>query len=123
ELVAGMSRPHTVRASGDVLALRLDRSIFQELIAANPDIRTYLELQSKHRTLQGYFRAFPAFARLPAEAVVGVVLADLEPTVVEAGTVVFREGDPSGPLYLIEEGRARIFTTVEGKRTYVANVG
>jgi ATP-binding cassette subfamily B protein len=123
ELVAGVSRPHTVRASGDVLALRLDRSIFEELITANPDIRTYLELQLKHRTLQGYFRAFPAFARLPPEAVMGVVLADLEPTIVEAGTTIFREGDPPGPLYLIEEGRARVFTTVEGKRTYVANVG
>jgi HlyB family type I secretion system ABC transporter len=123
ELVDGTPRPHTVRASGDVLALRLDRVIFQDLIAANPDIRTYLELQLKHRTLQGYFRSFPAFARLPPEAVMGVVLADLEPQVVEAGTVIYREGDSAGPLHLIEEGRVRVFTTVNGKRTYVANFG
>jgi ATP-binding cassette subfamily B protein len=123
ELLDGTPRPHTVRASSDVLALRLERSTFMHLVAANPDIRTYLELQLKHRKLQGYFRAFPAFARLPPEAVMGVVLAELEPCVVEAGATVFSQGDAPGPLYLIEEGRVRVFTNVNGKRTYVANFG
>ena len=53
----------------------------------------------------------------------GVVLADLAPRVVEAGDVIYREGDPAGPLHLIEEGRVRVFSTVNGKRTYVANFG
>jgi ATP-binding cassette subfamily B protein len=123
ELLDGAARPHTIRASSDVLALRLERGTFMQLVAANPDIRTYLELQLKHRVLQGYFRAFPAFARLPPEAVMGVVLAELEPQTVEAGTTVFREGDPPGPLYLIEEGRVRVFSTIGGRRTYLANFG
>ena len=79
ELLDGARRPATVRASSDVLALRLDRSAFDGLLERTPDIRTYLELQTKHRQLQGFFRGFPAFARLPAEAVVGIVLAELEP--------------------------------------------
>ena len=123
ELLDGVARPHTVRASSDVLALRLERAAFMRLIETNPDIRTYLELQLKHRVLQGYFRAFPAFSRLPPQAVMGVVLAELEPNVVDAGGTVFRQGDPAGPLYLIEEGRVRVFSNVDGRRTYVANFG
>ncbi len=123
ELLDGSPRPHTVRASGDVVALRLERAIFQKLVNANPDIRTYLELQLKYRTLQTYFRSFPAFTQLPPDAVVGVVLADLQPHVVEAGTIIVAQGDAAGPLYLIEEGRVRVFADVNGKRVYLANFG
>jgi ATP-binding cassette subfamily B protein len=123
ELLDGIPRPHTVRASGDVLALRLERATFMQLVEANPDIRTYLELQLRHRVLQGYFRAFPAFTRLPPEAVMGVVLAELEPRVAAAGTTLFQQGDPAGPLYLIESGQVRMFTNVNGRRTYLGNFG
>lgn len=123
ELLDGRPRPTTVRASSDVLALKLDRGAFNELLAADPNIRTYLELQLKHATLQGFFRGFPAFARLPAEAVVGVVLAELEPRQVEAGAVIFVEGDPAGPMYLIEEGRVRLMRQVDGAQKYVTSLG
>jgi HlyB family type I secretion system ABC transporter len=123
DLLQKLPSPTTVRASGDVLALRLDRGVFEALLEVHPDIRTYLELQIKHRTLQGFFRDFPAFARLPADAVLGIVLADLEPLIVEAGNAVFRQGDASGPLYLIEEGRVRIFRIEAGRREHVAHLG
>lgn len=123
ELLDARPRPTTVRASSDVLALRLERSVFQELVDADPNIRTYLELQLKHNTLQGFFRGFPAFARLPAEAVLGVVLAELEPRVVKAGAVIFAEGDPSGPLFLIEEGRVRLMRQANGAPAYVGSLG
>ena len=123
ELIAGARRPATVRASSDVLALRLDRSAFAGLLERTPDIRTYLELQTKHRQLQGFFRGFPAFARLPAEAVVGIVLAELEPVDVPAGAVIVRPGDPAGPMYLIERGNVRVFREDHGKRVYVASLG
>ena len=123
ELLDGARRPATVRASSDVLALRLDRSAFDGLLERTPDIRTYLELQTKHRQLQGFFRGFPAFARLPAEAVVGIVLAELEPVDVRAGAVIVRPGDPPGPMYLIERGNVRVFRNDGGKRVYVASLG
>src|SRR5688572_26266764 len=52
DLLARAPSPTTVRASGDVLALRLDRAVFEALLDVHPDIRTYLEPQIKHRTLQ-----------------------------------------------------------------------
>jgi HlyB family type I secretion system ABC transporter len=123
ELLDGARRPATVRASSDVIALRLERSAFQHLVDRAPDIRTYLELQTKHRQLQAFFRGFPAFARLPAEAVVGIILAELEPCEAEAGAVIVRPGDPPGPMYLIESGSVRIFREDDGKRVYVASLG
>jgi ATP-binding cassette subfamily B protein len=122
ELLDGRPRPTTVRASSDVLALRLDRTSFQELLDADPNVRTYLELQLKHRTLQGFFRDFPAFARLPTEAVVGVVLAELTPRVAAAGETIITEGDPAGPLFLIEEGRVRMMRQANGALEYLGSL-
>lgn len=122
ELLNGAPRPTTVRASTDVLALRLDAEEFRTLVDAHPDIRTYLELQLKHSTLQRFFRNVPAFTRLPAQAVAGVVLAELEPVVFDAGETVYREGDPHGPLYLIEEGRLRVMRNDNGRAVHLTNL-
>jgi HlyB family type I secretion system ABC transporter len=123
ELFQGRPRPTTVRAASDVLALRLDRAAFQDLVGADRYVQTYLELQLKHDTLRGFFRDFPAFARLPTEAMVGVVLAELEPHVVAAGARVFAAGDEAGPLYLIEEGQVRVMQQVDGAPQYLGSLG
>ena len=122
ELLDGRPRLTTVRASSDVLALRLDRDAFTELIESDANIRTYLELQLRHHTLQSFFRAFPAFAKLPPEAMVGIVLAELEPRVCAAGEVIISEGDPAGPLYLIEQGRVRVMRRVDGVPEYLGEL-
>jgi HlyB family type I secretion system ABC transporter len=122
-LLDGAPRSATVRASSDVVALRLDRSIFEALLRVHPEIRVYFELQSKCRKLQGFFRHFPAFARLPPEAVVGIVLAELKPFPVESGQLVVRQGDPPGPLYLVEEGHLRVLRQNGGGRRFLRRLG
>ncbi|HEY6506451.1 MAG TPA: cyclic nucleotide-binding domain-containing protein, partial [Vicinamibacterales bacterium] len=123
ELLQGRPYPTTLRASSDVLALRLDRAAFDALVEAEPYVRTYLELQLKHGTIQRFFRDFPAFTRLSSEAMVGVVLAELEPRAAAAGDVIFAEGDPPGPLYLIEEGRVRAMRRTDGAAAYLGSFG
>jgi ATP-binding cassette subfamily B protein len=123
ELLDGRPRLTTVRASSDVIALRLDRAAFTELIESEPNIRTYLELQLKHHTLQRFFRDFPAFAKLPPEAVVGIVLAEIQPRICAPGEAIVSEGDPAGPLYLIEKGRVRIMRHVNGVPEYLGDRG
>src|SRR5262245_16769815 len=122
ELLDGRPRLTTVRASSDVLALRLDREAFTELIDSDPNIRTYLELQLRHHTLQSFFRDFPAFAKLPPEAMVGIVLAELEPRVYAPGEVIISEGESAGPMYLIEEGRVRVMRHDEGVPEYLGDL-
>lgn len=123
EILQRAPAPATVRATSDVLALRLDGKTFESILETHPDIRTYLELQLKHRRLQTFFQDFPAFARLPPQAVVSVILAELEPVLLEAGQVLFRQGDPPGALYLLDEGRIRVRTAVPEEAETVANLG
>jgi HlyB family type I secretion system ABC transporter len=111
--------PATVRASGDVEVVRLDRSVFEALLRRRPEVRKFFELQSRHRNLQFFFRQFTVFAKLPPE-VLNDLLANLEPIEFRQGDVVIREGEPPGPMYIIEEGRCRIHIGVDGRRRNVA---
>ena len=118
-LLEQTTRTLTVRASGDVEALRLDREVFEVLLQERPELRQYFELQVSHRRLSNFFKEFTAFARLPAPAL-GALLAELDRKVVQAGALVIREGDPAGPMYIVEEGRLRVFVEDDGRRNYIA---
>jgi len=113
------TRKATVRASSDVELLRFDRVGFEEVLAAYPDLRTYLQLQATHRHLHNFFRHYTPFAKLPAKAL-EILLSELETVRVGQGELVIRMGDPSGPMYLVEEGHLRVFTEEDGTRRYLA---
>ncbi|HWA15119.1 MAG TPA: peptidase domain-containing ABC transporter [Gemmatimonadales bacterium] len=112
-------RPATVRASSAVEALRLDQSVVAALLQQRPELRQYLELQQRHRHLQGFFHQFNVFGNLPPEAQAELLTA-LEPVDVPANHVVIREGDPPGPMYIVEEGRCRVHVGVDNRRRNVA---
>jgi ABC-type bacteriocin/lantibiotic exporter with double-glycine peptidase domain/CRP-like cAMP-binding protein len=111
-------RNATVRASSDVEVLRLDREAFDELLAQFPDLKKYFELQATQRRVANFLRCYTAFTRLPIEAL-AMMLGDLETVAVEAGAMVVREGDAPGPMYIIEEGRLRVFSEADGTRRYL----
>jgi HlyB family type I secretion system ABC transporter len=113
------TRMATVRASSDVEALRLDRAEFERLLATTPELKTYFELQATHRRVHNFFRSHTAFASLPLEALAALLDA-LEPVSVERGELVIREGDPPGPMYVVEDGRLRVFTGSDGTRRYLS---
>ncbi|HEX9818687.1 MAG TPA: peptidase domain-containing ABC transporter [Methylomirabilota bacterium] len=117
-LLERTTRTATVRASSDVEALKLDRAAFEELVTAAPDLKKYLELQASHRRLHNFFRSYTAFARLPVDAL-ATLLAELEVQLVEPGERVIRQGDRPGPMYVIEEGRLRVFVEEDGERHYI----
>jgi HlyB family type I secretion system ABC transporter len=123
EMLNGTPNPATIRASAEVLALRLDRPVFEALLDVNPEIRTYLELQVKHRKLQVFFKNFPAFSKVPAEAIVGIILAELDLVAFDVGQTIFKQGDPPGPLYLIESGRVRLWAADGPRRKHVTQLG
>jgi ATP-binding cassette subfamily B protein len=117
-LLEDTTRTATVRASGDVEVFRLDRSIFQGLVRTAPDLRHQLELQVKHRHLHNFFRLYSAFAKLPTPAL-KLLLDELKPVMVAPGTLVIQEGDEPGPMYIVEEGRLRVFVDDGGRRRYL----
>ncbi|MGH9885461.1 MAG: cyclic nucleotide-binding domain-containing protein, partial [bacterium] len=118
-LLEQTTRSVTVRASSDLEALRLDRDVFDSLVATNPDVRRYLELQALHRRLNNFFKEYTAFAKLPAAAMQDL-LSQIQRITIKPGEVLIRQGDPPGPMFVVESGRLRAFREVDGKRSYLA---
>lgn len=116
-LIQSGRRSATVRAVGDLEVFRLDRQVFQALIASHPEIKAHFDLQIKHRSLNDFFRLYTPFANLPVEALT-LFLQELEPLRAANGEPVIRQGDSAGPMYVIEEGRLRVFTEEDGQRQY-----
>src|SRR5579859_2014165 len=114
-LLTDSTRTATVRASGRVLALRLDRDTFTEMTRWHPAVRAQFERLADYRTIQDFLRLHSAFASLPVDGL-AMIAASLEPVEVEAGEIVVREGDPPGPMYVIEDGRLRAFLERDGHR-------
>jgi ABC-type bacteriocin/lantibiotic exporter with double-glycine peptidase domain/CRP-like cAMP-binding protein len=118
-LLEDSGRVATVRASSDVEALRLDRSIFRALLRSHAGIRQFFELHVRRRKLENFFHLYSAFAGLPREAL-ALLLRELRAVLVERGGVVVQEGDPPGPMFVVEEGRLRAFRRLDGASRDVA---
>jgi len=107
-------RPTTVRASSDVAAYKLDKTLFQALLQNHPEIKTYFALQEKHRHLTSFIRLFTVFSKLPAPAL-ELMLTELEIVNVRVGELVVKQGAPSGPMFIVEDGRLRVFSDQTGR--------
>jgi ATP-binding cassette subfamily B protein len=114
-LLTDSTRTATVRASGRVEALRLDRDTFAEMTRWHPAVRAQFQRIADYRTIQNFLRLHSAFAMLPVDGL-SLIAASLEPVDVPAGEIVVREGDPAGPMYVIEDGRLRAFLERDGHR-------
>jgi HlyB family type I secretion system ABC transporter len=101
-------RSTTVRASTDVRAYKLDPALFQSLLANHPEIKQYIQLEQRHRHLSNFIKLYTVFAKLPPEAMELLALESRSITV-NAGDSVITEGDASGSMFIVEEGRLRVW--------------
>lgn len=115
---ADSRRTATVRASTAVQTLRLDGALFRALLGRHPEIGRALQLTVREQRLGDFLRVYSAFRDLPPAALT-VLLAELEPVDVAAGEVVVSQGDPAGPMYVVEEGRLRVRRRADGSETDV----
>src|SRR5436309_4670246 len=113
-LFEGGTRSATVRCSTAVDVLRLDRTDFLELVRRVPELKHYVEASGRNRALQSFLYQFSNFGRLPAP-VLRNMIDKLKPAGFAKGSLIIREGDDAGPLYVIEKGRARAFAGVNGR--------
>ena len=117
-LLENTVRSATVRATGTVEALRLSGDVFSALARSHPGVRAMFEAIAKERALWQFLRLESGFADLPRETLAALA-AGLMRLEVPAGRAVVSEGEPPGPLYILEEGRARVFRTGEGDLGYL----
>ena len=107
-LAEGGRRMASVRCSTAVDVLRVDRNDFLSLVAEVPELRHYIEMIGRNRAVQSFLYQFSNFGRLPGPALRSMI-DKLVPVGFSKGSLIIREGDPAGPLYVIQKGRARAF--------------
>ncbi len=113
-LLDGGTRTASVRCSTTVEVLKLGREEFLEVLMRHPELRKYLELTARYRALHGFLYEFSNFGRLPASALHDLI-EKLTPLAVPKGRMILRENEPAGPMYIVQSGRVRIFTTKNGR--------
>jgi HlyB family type I secretion system ABC transporter len=107
-LAEGGRRAATVRCSTSVDVLRIDRNDFLSLVAQAPELRHYIQIIGRNRAVQSFLYQFSNFGRLPGPALRGMI-DKLVPIGFSKGSLIIRQGDAAGPMYVIEKGRARAF--------------
>ena len=112
-LLSDEPRNATVRCSSAVEVLRLDREEFQGLLREQPGLKKYLEMTARWKTLHGFLYQFSNFGRLPRPTL-SALLERLEPARFEKGQTIVRQGEPAGPMYIIQHGLVRIFSQNNG---------
>ena len=117
-LLAETVRLATVRASSAVQALRLGKSVFAALTRSHPQVREAFQALANGRSLWNFFRVHSAFSALSNEAL-GLLVSELERVDVPAGEIIVREGDPPGPMYVIEQGRVRVYKHDDGAESHL----
>jgi HlyB family type I secretion system ABC transporter len=118
-LADGGTRNATVRCSTAVDVLRIDRDDFLQLVSEEPDLKQSIETTGRNRALQGFLYQFSNFGRLPTP-VLRSMIEKFKPVSVQKADLIIREGDDAGPLFIIEKGRARAFTALNGRERNLA---
>src|SRR5438093_8632909 len=108
-LLTGGKRNATVRCSSSVDVLRLERDDFLKLAGEFPQFKHSLELTARWRALHSFLYEFSNFGRLPGP-VLQALVEKLSPKDYTKGQIVLREGEPAGPMYIIQQGRVRVYS-------------
>jgi ABC-type bacteriocin/lantibiotic exporter with double-glycine peptidase domain/CRP-like cAMP-binding protein len=115
-------RTATVRASGEVEALRLDKAIFRAFVQVNPEIKEHFERHIGRVHLRDLFRLSSAFADIDPDTLDALIEA-VEPLAVDRGEIVVRQGETASSMFFVEQGRLRaVWQTEEGSRGDVAYI-
>jgi len=115
-------RTATVRSSGAVEALRLDKAVFRAVVQVNPEIKEHFERHFERIHLRDLFRLSSEFSQLDPDALESLIDA-LERVTVEKGEIVVRQGEASTSMFFVEQGRLRaVWQTDEGTRGDVAYI-
>ena len=114
-LLQGGKSTATVQACDNVETFRLAKFIFSNLLQKVPELRLHFERHAEQKALQDFFRLRSPFSKIPAEALT-IMLNAVEKVTAEEGQLIIRQGDDPGPMYVVQEGRMRVFVEKEGCR-------
>ncbi|RMG40708.1 MAG: ATP-binding cassette domain-containing protein [Candidatus Dadabacteria bacterium] len=102
----------TVRSSAESEVLYLEEESFKALLSEFPSIREHLIKAARRRTLRNFLKTFSGLAAL-SDNTLDLLLNELDEISIEAGTVLIRENDPPGPMYIVRTGRLKVYRESE----------
>jgi len=112
-------RATTVRASSDVQAYKLDPALFQALLQNHPEIKNYFAQEQQHRQLSNFIKLYTTLAKLPLEAL-KLIVSEGEQVNFEDGDLIVRQGDQIGAMFILLDGKLRLFSKHTAKQRDLA---
>ncbi|NLT95544.1 MAG: peptide cleavage/export ABC transporter [Clostridia bacterium] len=114
-LMTGENNEFTVRASGDLVVLKLDRKRFLEILERHLELKHYFEDYLSDISLRNFIKQCSVFSPLDAKELRGFldcfVSVDFNP-----GDYIVREGEEGDAFYLIRSGEVEVVKESLGRK-------
>jgi predicted acylesterase/phospholipase RssA/CRP-like cAMP-binding protein len=123
-VVAGGRRTATLRAFGPVEVLEIDRSDFETWLNANPEMADRVSDEARERVDRTNVATMVADLVGDSErALVQQIVDRVDWRRLEAGEVLFRQGDVADAAYFVVGGRVSVHIADDGDERLVAELG
>jgi serine/threonine protein kinase/CRP-like cAMP-binding protein len=119
---SGSPRSATVEALGNVVALEIDRTLYEKVMAENPEASSILVQFYKERVVDSIFAMSPIFGVLPSSQR-RELMELLQLRKIEQGDVFMHEGEVAQSLYLVKNGHGRTYCADNGEARVLSEIG
>lgn len=108
-------RTATVRAAEDCVLFRIERSEFEAVLSAAPEVRRYFEEFMQERAVRDFLRTATVLETLKSKDVTGL-LDRLQPREFTPGDTIIREGEEGEALFIIRSGAVEVVQDADGQQ-------
>jgi predicted acylesterase/phospholipase RssA/CRP-like cAMP-binding protein len=123
-VVAGGCRTATLRALGPVEVLEIDRADFEDWLNAHPEMADRVSDEARERVDRTNVATMIAeLMGSTDQALVQQVVDRVDWRRLEAGEVLFHQGDVADAAYFVVGGRVSVHVTEDGEERLVAELG
>jgi len=112
-------RENTIIAKENTMTLSIPGEALKHLNDVSPKIKSLMDQRYIERKLKIDLRRVPLFTHL-GDDLFTEVLSRVELVTVDAGTVIFHEGDPGDDFYLIRDGEVNVYRSINGEKKVIA---
>lgn len=112
-LLTRSQRSYTIRASSDLVALRLAKVDFDELLDRHEKVREYFHKYISEISIRNFLKLSTAFAPLSPQEIRNL-LGSLEVIEYEPNTAIIREGEAGDAFFILRTGGVRVIKESNG---------
>jgi CRP-like cAMP-binding protein len=121
-LLTDQPRTATVRASDELVLLRLERKDFAALIKAHPDIRQILERSIDDVAVRDFLKRFTVLGAVPAR-VLRKLAGSLEAVSAAPDETIVRQGEADTRFFVVKSGTLKVVRRDDGAEAVLGHIG